>query len=89
MRLEFMTYCARTLPMINAVENAQLGDISTQSQCVKSCTDHWVPNDSNGSTLYANKWVKADTGVHQPKDMNSTPYEAEPGLYIEPISVLA
>ena len=39
--------------MINAVEN-----VSTQSQCVKPFTDHWVPNDSNGSSLYAIKWIK-------------------------------
>ena len=36
-----MKQFSRTLPMINAVENARRGDISTQSQCVKPCTDHW------------------------------------------------
>ena len=38
--------------MINVVENTQRVDISRQNQRVKPCTDHWVPNDSNGSTLY-------------------------------------
>ena len=29
------------------------------------------------------------TGVYRPRDENSTPYEAEPGPYIGPNSVLA
>ena len=66
----FVTYCEvkgfdsrsqvkqffRTLLMINAVENAQWKNVSTQS--VKPFTDYWVPNDSNGSTLYAIEWFK-------------------------------
>ena len=52
--------------MIIAVENAQRGDISTQGQSVRSFTEHWVPNDSNGPTLY--QIDQADIEVHQSRD---------------------
>ena len=57
--------------MIVAVENAQRGDVSTQSQSVKPLTDLWVidwpPHDSNGSTLYATKWFKLILGCTSPE----------------------
>ena len=71
--------------MINAVETAQRRDVSTQSQSVKLFIDHWVPNDS--IYVVCDLMIQADTGVHQPRDENSTPYEAEPGPYIGPIGV--
>ena len=33
--------------------------------------------------------IRMDTGVNQPRNENSTPYEAKPGPYIGPIGVLA
>ena len=54
------------LPMIYAVENAQRGDVAMRSQSIKPFTDHWFPNDSNGFTLYANKWFKL-MGCTSPK----------------------
>ena len=50
--------------MIHAVENAQRGDVSMQIQSIKLFTDHWVPNDSNDSTLYSIKWFKLILGYN-------------------------
>ena len=52
--------------MINAVVNAQRGDVSSRYQSVKPLTNHWVPNISNGSTLYWNKWVRLILGCTSP-----------------------
>ena len=63
--------------MIDAVENAQRGDISMQSQ--QRCERFYVVCEQMG---------QADTGTHQPRDKNTTPYKAEPGPYTGPIGFL-
>ena len=64
----------RTLTIINAVENIQRGDVSTQS--LKSSVLQIIVSQTI-KLLYVvcNRMGQADTGVYQPRDENSTPYE--------------
>ena len=67
----------------------------TRMQCLSFRDFHTQVWSKRSDTLlltsffFLSKLVQADTGVHQPRDENSTPYEAKPGPYIGPSGALA
>ena len=63
--------------MVNALQNALRGDVSTSQAFHRSLG----PQSFEWIYIVCDQMVQADTGVHQPRDENSTPHETRFCLY--------